>query len=142
MTFADAVDLYGKYVGDWGGAATTFKFEAIRNGEVVKTVTRSAVTKLCITAKISRQELVEGNTYDAALVRIMVCDQFGNVAPFYSEPVQIVTEGPIEVIGPAYALMRGGMGGTMIRTTGQKGAAKITLKAAQTEDITINLEVK
>ncbi len=142
MTFADAVDLYGKYVGDWGGAATTFRFEAIRNGEVVKTVTRSAVTKLCITAKISRQELVEGNTYDAALVRIMVCDQFGNVAPFYSEPVQIVTEGPIEVIGPSYALMRGGMGGTMIRTTGQKGAAKITLKAAQTEDITINLEVK
>ena len=35
MSFADAYDLYQKYIGDWGGKATVFRFEAVKNGEVV-----------------------------------------------------------------------------------------------------------
>ena len=142
MTFDDAVKLYGKYVGDWGGAATTFKFEAIKDGQVVKTVTKSAVTRLHIDAKVSKTVLSETSTYDAALIRITVKDEYGNVVPFYNEPVEIRTEGPVEVIGPSFAMMRGGMGGTMLRTKGERGTAKLILKSAQTEELIIDLEVK
>ena len=35
MRMAQAVDLYTRYVGDWGGAATTYRFEAVKDGKVV-----------------------------------------------------------------------------------------------------------
>ena len=34
----DAVDLYQKYIGDWGGKVTEFRFEAIKDGRVVRTL--------------------------------------------------------------------------------------------------------
>ncbi len=142
MSFDDAVELYGKYVGDWGAEATTFKFEGIKDGKVVKTVVKSAVTKLHLDVRSSSSSLKEGSSYDAALLRITVRDEFGNVVPFYNEPVDITAEGPVEVVGPSFAMMRGGMGGTIIKTVNEKGMAKIHLKSAQTDEVIINLEVK
>jgi len=46
MTYQDGVDLYGKYVGNWGGAATVWRFDAIKDGEVVATVTCCPNAKL------------------------------------------------------------------------------------------------
>ncbi|MBR3734700.1 MAG: hypothetical protein IKN07_02380 [Lachnospiraceae bacterium] len=48
MTFETAYALYGKYVGNWGGKATTFKFEAVKDGKVVQTVVKSAVGSLTL----------------------------------------------------------------------------------------------
>ena len=39
MSFADGVALYGKYVGNWGGTATCWRFDAKNGDTVVKSVT-------------------------------------------------------------------------------------------------------
>ena len=32
LTYSDAVVLYGKYVSNWGGDATVWRFDALKNG--------------------------------------------------------------------------------------------------------------
>ena len=127
MTFETAYALYGKYVGNWGGKATTFKFEAVKDGKVVQTVVKSAVGSLVLDVNADHTVLTEGDTYDAALVRIRVCDEYGNVVPCFHTPLDLKAEGPIEIIGPKRAQIAGGMGGTYVKTVGVGGTAKLTI---------------
>ena len=129
MKFDDAYSLFGKYIGNWGGEATKFRFEGIKNGEVVKTVIKSSMSKLCLDVSVSSNELIEGPTYDVAAIRIKVTDEYGNVMPFYNRQAKVETDGPVEVLGPSMADINGGMGGIYVRSIGQEGKAtvKITL---------------
>ena len=127
MNFQDAYSLYGKYVGDWGGEATQFKFVGIKDGKEVITRTKSACTGTDIELIVSSYELIEGDTYDVASIRIRVVDQNGNVLPFYNGSLKIETKGPIEVLGPDRADIFGGMGGIYVRSTGESGDALLNV---------------
>ena len=129
MKFDDAYMLFGKYIGNWGGKVTRFRFDGIKNGEVVKTVIKSAMTESKLIVDVSSNELVEDATYDVTAIRIKVTDENGNVLSFYNKPAVIETSGPVEILGPSLADVNGGMGGVYIRSTGEAGSAvvKITL---------------
>ena len=129
MKFDDAYMLFGKYIGNWGGKVTKFRFDGIKNGEVVKTVIKSAMTESKLIVDVSSNELIEDATYDVTAIRIKVTDENGNVLAFYNKPAVIETSGPVEILGPALADINGGMGGVYIRSTGEAGNAtvKITL---------------
>ena len=141
MTFDDANALYGKYIGSWGDGATTYRFDAVKDGKVVASLTRSPVTAIHLTARVDRTHLTEGDTYDAAAVRITMCDQNGAPLPFFHDAVTLETSGPIALIGPASAMLRGGCGGTYVRTTGQAGDATLTLRSAQGGTVTITFHI-
>ena len=142
MNFRDGVALYGKYVGNWGGEATVWRFDAVKNEEVVKSVTCCPSAALHLEAIPSHTALQEGDTYDMAAVRIRVLDEFGNVAPYAQLPVRLKLEGAAELIGPDVAVAEGGMTGTYIRTAGAAGTAKLTLSADGLEPVTIEFTVK
>ena len=127
MTFEQAYALYGKYVGNWGDAATTFRFEAVKDGEIVKTVTKTTSNSLCLKVKCDHTELTEGDTYDVAAVRVNICDEYDNVQPFFSLPLKAELSGPIELAGPPYIQVAGGMGGCYVRTTGNAGPASLKI---------------
>ena len=127
MTFENAYMLYGKYVGNWGGKATTFRFEAIKAGKVVRTVIKSTSGKLTLDVRTDHTDLCDADTYDVAAVRIRVCDEYGNVQPFFNTPLDMKAEGVIEIIGPGRAHIAGGMGGTYIRTVGKAGTARLII---------------
>lgn len=137
MKPAEAVVLYNRYVGDWGGAATQYRFEAIRQGQVVKSLTKVPMKKVRLVVEASHRSLQEGNTYDVAAVRIRAVDERGNLLPFYQEPVWLETTGPLEVLGGDVISLKGGMGGTYLKTTGQSGEATLSIKTRQAEEISI-----
>ena len=128
MKMQDAVDLYNKYIGDWGGSAKCYSFEGYKDGKLVKTLTVDAVTEKKLEVKTDHTELMEKNSYDVAAVRIRAVDENSNVLHYYNDPVILETEGPIEIIGPAVVGLSGGMGGTYVKTTGKAGTAKIKIK--------------
>jgi beta-galactosidase len=130
MSFEDATRLYNKYIGDWGGKSTEFRFEAIKDGKVVKTVVKSPSVSLKLDIRVDHTELVEDETYDVAAVRIRAVDQNGNVAPFANEPVSFSVSGPVKIYGPSLVSLQGGMGGCYIRTTGESGKAQLKIKTA------------
>ena len=141
MTFQQAYQLYGKYIGDWGASARVYRFEAIRDGKVVKTVVKAPVTDVALTAEADHTVLTEAETYDAALIRIRMTDARGNTLPFWSGPVRLETEGPIRLLGPDTAELRGGMGGTFVRTLGQSGPAALTLLPGRGAPVRIEFTV-
>ena len=59
---ADGVALYGKYVGNWGGEATRWRFDAVQDGNVVRSVTLCPSAKLHLEVKVSRTALREKDT--------------------------------------------------------------------------------
>ena len=142
MSFKDGVALYGKYVGNWGGAATVWRFDAIKGGEVVASVTCCPSTKLHLEAIPSGTVLKEDATYDMAAVRILILDEFGNVAPYAQLPVRLKLEGAAELVGPDVVTAEGGMCGTYIRTTGESGSAKLTVSADGLTPVTIEFTVQ
>ena len=127
MKFDDAYMLFGKYIGNWGGEATRFRFDGIKNGKVVKTVTKSAMSGLRLVLDVSSNELVEGATYDVAAIRIRITDEYGNVMPFFNHQALLEVTGDIEVLGPALADINGGMGGVYVRSIGQEGKAAVKI---------------
>ena len=127
MSLGDATALYQKYIGDWGGKATEFRFEAVKDGAVVAAVTCSTALDLHLRARPSARTLVDGDSWDAALVRLAMTDGQENVLAFYNGPVKLRAEGPIALIGPDTAVLRGGLGGTYVRTAGGTGRAALDL---------------
>lgn len=117
----EAVKLFNKYIGDWGGKATDYKFEAIRDGKVVKTVRKQAVCSVNYHILPSSAYLNEADTYDVAEVRIHAVDENGNILPYYNEPVRFETSGAVSLIGPEIVSFSGGMIGTYVKTNGAKG---------------------
>ena len=138
----DAYQLYGKYVSNWGSEAIEFRFDAVKDGAVVCSVRRGAVTALRLEARPSHTVLRCGATYDAALVRLRMEDLRGSTLAFYGGAVTFKAEGPIEIVGPETTVLRGGMGGTIVRTTGEKGEAKLTICAEGADPATLVFQIE
>ena len=141
LKYPDAMNLYGKYVGNWGGEATLWRIDAEKNGQVIKSVTCCPSTKLHLEVTASHTDLREGDTYDAAAVRIRILDEFGNPAPYAQLPVKLQLEGQAQLIGPDVVTAEGGMTGTYIKTAGETGEAVLTVSTAQTEPVTVHFNV-
>ena len=141
MRFDDGVKLYGKYVGNWGGAATRWRFDAKNGDTVVKSVTLCPSRKLHLEVTPSATTLREGDTYDMAAVRVRILDENGSPAVYAQLPLQFAVNGAAALVGPAIATAEGGMGGTYIRTIGQTGTASLTVTAPQCERVTVTFSV-
>ena len=142
MTFKDGLDLYGKYIGNWGGEATRWRFDAVKNGEVVKSVVKTPGSKLHLEAIPSKTKLVEGDTYDMAALRLRIFDENGNESPYAQLPLSISVSGEIELVGPSVVTAEGGMCGTYIRSCGKAGRGEVTVSASNAGSVTVSFAVK
>ena len=141
MSFADGVALYGKYVGNWGGAATRWRFDAKNGDTVVKSVTLCPSHRLHLEVTPSATVLQEGDTYDMAGVRVRILDENGSPAIYAQLPLTFAVTGAAALVGPAAATAEGGMGGTYLRTVGQTGTAALTVSATQCAPATVEFTV-
>lgn len=141
IDFAEVTRLYTKYIGDWGGTATIYRFDAIKDGKVVKSVTKKPVREIRLEAEADHTILTEQHTYDVALVRIRAVDDHGNVLPFYQEPVRLITEGDISIIGPDTIALQGGTGGTYVKSTGRSGRGALLLQSQTAGEIRIPFQI-
>ena len=142
LTYDDAVKLYGKYIGNWGGEATVWRFDAMDGDQVMASVTCCPSSKLHLEVTASSVILKEKQSYDMAAIRIRVLDEFGNIAPYAQLPVKLSIEGAAQLVGPDVVTAEGGMTGAYIRTSGQSGTAKLTVSTDQTKSVTIDFTVR
>ena len=133
-----AVVLYNRYIGDWGGTSTTYRFEAVSDGGVTAELIKKPMTKVVLFARADHTGLQEKSTYDVAAIRIEARDEYGNLLSFFNEPVSFEVSGPVELIGPSVISLEGGMGGTYIKTTGECGEARLVIRNAQTEPVELH----
>ncbi len=141
IDFAEVTKLYTKYIGDWGGTATVYRFDAIKDGNVVSSVTKEPVNEIHLEAEADHTHLAEHHSYDVALVRIRAVDAHGNVLPFYQEPVQLVAEGDIAIIGPDTIALQGGMGGTYVKSLGKSGQGTLSIRSQTAGQRSIDFQI-
>lgn len=142
IDFAEVTRLYTKYIGDWGGTATVYRFDAIKDGKVIKSVTKEPVREIRLEAEADHTILTEQHSYDVALVRIRAVGDHGNVLPFYQEPVRLITEGDISIIGPDTIALQGGMGGTYVKSLGRSGQGALLLQSLTAGEVRIPFQIK
>ena len=142
LKYEDGVALYGKYIGNWGGSATRWRFDAIRDGEVVASVTKTPSAKLHLELTPSSTTLSEGDTYDMAAVRIRVLDENGNLAPYAQLPLRLTLSGPARLLGPDTAVTEGGSTGLYLRSIGEKGSATLTVQTPNLADETVTFTIQ
>ncbi len=128
MKIDDAVQLYNKYVGDWGGSATEYRFEAIKDGKVVKKLIKTPMKEVKFEITADHTVLKEENSYDVSSIRIRAVDQNGNLLNYYNEPLVLSLTGEASIIGPKVIALSGGMGGTYVKSLGREGTAKLVVK--------------
>ena len=136
LTMDDGVALFGKYVGNWGGAATRWRFDAKNGDTVVKSVTLCPSHRLHLEVTPSATVLQEGDTYDMAGVRVRILDENGSPGVYAQLPLTFAVTGAAVLVGPA-----AGMGGTYLRTVGQTGRAALTVSAPQCAPVTVEFTV-
>ena len=142
LSYSDGVNLYGKYVGNWGGEATRWRFDAVKDGKVVVSRTLCPDRKLHIEAKVSSTVLIERASYDMAAVRIKILDENSNPASYAQLPLRLEAKGDIELVGPSLVTAEGGMCGTYVRTLGRTGKGTLTVSGAQVGAVEIEFEVR
>ena len=141
VTVNQIVDLYTKYVGNLGSQGTVYRFDAIKDGKVVKTVTKTQMNKISLEIEVSHTNLHEGNSYDVSVARIRAIDENGNLLSYSNEAIKVTADGPIEIIGPDMFSLRGGMAGFYVKTTGEKGEAKVKISCPRVEDKVIEFRI-
>jgi len=141
ISYQKAVELYGKYVGNWGGESIEWRFDAKKDGKIVASRVRRPGKKLHIEAIPSQIKLREDDTYDMAAVRIRILDEYNNLASYAQLPVMLAIEGAAELVGPAIVTAEGGMCGTYLRTTGRQGKATLRISTYQTDPVSIEFDV-
>ncbi len=135
MSVKDVSDLYGKYIGNWGGEATVWRFDGKKDGQVIASATRCPGQDLHLEVKVSSLRLREGDRYDMAAVRIRVLDEHDCLAPYAQLPLQLRAEGAVALAGPELVCAEGGSTGCYVRTTGEYGEGRLWIESDQTEPV-------
>lgn len=141
MDADSAYRLYGKYIGNWGDKSIVFRFEAYKDGKLVKKLNVSPFEKRVLTARVDHTDLTEDSTYDVAAVRVIMTDQNGNPLPYYFGAIDVELSGELEIIGEAPVILRAGMGGFYVRTKRKAGKACVTLRADGCESVNIDFNI-
>jgi beta-galactosidase len=141
MKKSDAVNLYNKYIGNWGGKVSSYKFEAIKGEDVVREIVIQPFSRVHLEVSPNTTVLHEGRTYDVALVRLRAVDENRRLLNFCNDPVSFKVQGPIEIIGPTVVSLSGGMGGVYIRSTGIGHATlSITDFTGETQNVEFDID--
>lgn len=128
VNYEELARLKSKYYDSWGDGSEDYRFEAVKNGEIVAVVRKGAADSFALKAKPFRSELVENGMWDADLVRITAVDQNGSRLWYASDVVQLETEGAIELIGDPFVPLIGGAAGIWVRTVGRTGTGTLRMK--------------
>jgi beta-galactosidase len=141
MTLSKGMELYNKYISNWGDRQTLYRFEAIKENEVVKVIEKRPMEKPRLKAMVDAYVLKEEETYDVSAVRILAVDEVENRLSYYQEPIVFEALGAIELIGPKMVSFKGGAIGTYVKTNGEKGEGTLILRQADVGEVKITFQV-
>lgn len=138
----EAIQLYGKYIGNWGMRCVNYRFEALKDNKVVKIVEKGPIKSKKLWIEADHYLLIEDTTYDVAAIRIRMLGDNNQVLRYERSTVWLKVEGNIELIGPDCISLPGGMGGTYIKTIKKEGKGKLTVISEGVEPVTLHFEIK
>lgn len=142
LKLSDGYRLFSMYVGNWGTKKTVFRYEGYTGGTLIKTVIKSGVNKPHLKVSADRYALIEDKTWDAVRVVLQMECENNNVLPYSNEGIHITCEGALSLIGSNTISLIGGATGFYLRTHGESGSAKVTVKSQSCGEYSLNFTVE
>ena len=127
VTYAQLVDYYNTYVGSWGGIAKTYTFKGYKNGQLVATKKVGPSKKFDLSVSLSKEELVNNETYDALRISLKHIDENGSLMQYSNRVIGIETSGPIKVLGEKHQALLGGQLSLFAFSEHQEGLGHIKI---------------
>ncbi|MGL5978426.1 MAG: glycoside hydrolase family 2 TIM barrel-domain containing protein [Erysipelotrichaceae bacterium] len=141
LTMDDGMQLYGKYIGNWGQKAIQYRFEGIQNEQVVCVKQRAMVNQMELVLTTSSDTLIPEHTYDVVQCFVEAKDQDGNLLPYAMGALEIEVSGDIALIGPSMITLVGGAASFYVKSLKHTGAGSVRVTCLQ-QSKTCNLHVK
>ena len=142
MKFQQIYDIVTKYFANWGVEQVSYRYDGYKDGKLVKSITRTAVSEMHLSVKADSSVLRPDTTYDVTRVELLALDDHDNRLAFANNAVRVKVEGPARLIGPDCFALIGGDRAFWVRTTGGKGDVKITVTAENLGEQTVTLQVE
>lgn len=141
LTVNDGVELFTKYIGNWGDASASYHVEGYQNDRCViqKNVGKSRHSSLSLSA--DKQKLKQDESYDVTRVVVRCVDEDGALQSYANTPLQIEVSCHLELIGPAQISLVAGRAAFWVRTKGQSGAGCVAISSPQYGKQQIELQV-
>ena len=116
MSYSEGVRLFFEYVANWGGKALVYRFDFIKDGRIARSIERGPMSNTFLKVLPGRTGLEDGPSYDVACVRFRMEDEHGALLSYSNDVVSLSTSENLSIIGPSVLPLRGGMGGTYVKT--------------------------
>jgi len=129
LNAAELTAIYTKHNNLWIGTDLTFTMVGLVSGQPViqKKIVRKTFDHINI--ELSNGQLVEGETYDMAEVKLVCVDKEDNELPYLSKGFKLTSTSLLEIVGPKYISTIGGIASFYVRTTGGVGKANILVES-------------
>jgi beta-galactosidase len=145
MSFGEGVELVSRFVLGWGAEDESWEIAGLVGG---KEIARRSYGSDAIPARLALEPDDEsigavgadlyGEAWDCTRVVVRLLDQYGNLAPFATECVDVSIEGPGSVIGPSRLVLQGGCLAFWVRATGP-GRIKVSASGTRLKAETIEI---
>ena len=141
FTLEEGTRLYNTWIASWGGEAVVWRFDAVKDGEVVASSERTPGKRLLLEADVDTRRLVDADTWDMASIRVRALDEYGAPRVYARRVLRFALEGDAELIGPDAVALWGGAAGTAIRTLGRSGSARLTITCEGAEALVLDFDI-
>ena len=145
MSFSEGVELVSRFVLGWGAEDESWELVGLLGG---KEIARRSYGSDAVPARLSLEPDDEsigaagaeayGEDWDCTRVVVRLLDQYGNLAPFATECVDVGIEGPGSIIGPSRLVLQGGCLAFWVRATGP-GKIKVSASGTRLDAETIEI---
>lgn len=142
LSYDKAVELYTKYIANWGTKALEYEFVGYMNDKEVKSVVKGPSSTKDLMVEPDKLFLIEGDTYDVCRIVLKHLDQHGNIMDFSNEVLNLTIEGPGAIIGPSSIALISGSVAFWVKTTGGAGDIKIKISSERFDTKVVNLKVE
>lgn len=127
LTMDEGVELFYKYLSNWGTKQSDYRFDGYRGNKLIKSVTKSIYKTYNYTVETSREALLIKDTYDATRVTIKKLDQHNHIATYAFDPVTIKAKN-LELIGPNIQTLNSGVLSFWVKTIkGGSGSIEVLI---------------
>jgi beta-galactosidase len=142
MPYDKAVDLFMRYIANWGCASLEYEFVGYIGDQVVARSTKGPAESCGLLVEPDTLTLSEGDTYDVARVVLKHVDQHGNTLTYSSEIVHLEVQGAGEIIGPKQLPLMGGSAAFWVKTTGEADPLTVKVHSNRfgTRELTFRVE--
>lgn len=140
----DMIDIFIRYIGSWGEAATNYRIDGFRDGKrvIVKRQGQGKTQQLSLQA--DSQQLLQQHTYDVTRIQVRCHDEFDNQLNYESSPLTIQVSGAGQLIGPNQISLIAGATAFWVRSNGEEGeiAVSVTSPRFATQQLTLHSSIE